>query len=152
MVARMKTPLASRLQLLFDRYNELYWGGRLPRYKVVVSTKHGTGCCDKKHKEIYFNESATDETQLKNTLLHEMAHAAAKGNFHGPIWRAQMKRLLTLGAPVAPEDLEPGLAQLRKKFSGISRTRDLTSPRPSGVTSGEGVATSGDLWTMMVRR
>ena len=45
-----------------------------------------------------------DEDNQHNTLIHEMAHAATRGQ-HNTWWLAEMRRLQALGAPVDLGDL-----------------------------------------------
>ncbi len=98
---------AADLQGLFDCYNKLYWQGRLPGYEVVVSTKYCGGFCEKRSRKIHLNLWRLPEDYLVSTLLHEMAHAAARGDRHGPTWQAEMKRLAKLGAPIDLKDSAP---------------------------------------------
>jgi len=36
---------------------------------------------------------------IQGTLLHEMVHASTDGE-HGDLWEAEIKRLVSLGAPI----------------------------------------------------
>ena len=96
------------LQRLFDGYNRHYWRGKLPWYKVIASYRYHGGYCDKRNRKIFLNLATLGQpAEMRATLLHEMAHAAAKGDCHGRTWQAEMKRLYKLGAPIAMEDLDP---------------------------------------------
>lgn len=81
----------------FDKFNQTYWGGRLPRYRVIVSTRYGgQGMCLKDARRIWLTPGLNGS--LEKVLLHEMCHAAASG-YHGEKWLAEMLRLAELGAP-----------------------------------------------------
>lgn len=87
-----------QLARLFDRYNQRYWRGRLPRYQVTLTDRF-KGCrCDRRARTIYINPSYPAPT----LLLHEMAHAASNGR-HGPVWQSELRRLIRLGAHLKKE-------------------------------------------------
>lgn len=93
-----------RLQHLFERYNAKYWKGKLPRYRVINSKKifdlAREGLCDRRAHKLFINvASHYTDLQVRQTLLHEMAHAATKGG-HGKHWLAEMERIKRLGAPI----------------------------------------------------
>jgi hypothetical protein len=46
--------MSEKLQFLFDRYNRLYWRGRLPRYRVQAAGLDGSilGRCDLRRRTI----------------------------------------------------------------------------------------------------
>jgi hypothetical protein len=91
-----------KLQQLFERFNRRYWQGKLPTYSVIVSDKY-VGCrCAKRERKIYVNPSITLRN-VRPLLLHEMAHAAVRGNAHGWLWHDEMTRLIRLGAPLKRE-------------------------------------------------
>src|SRR5260370_13338810 len=89
------------VQDLFDQYNKRYWRGRLPRYKVLVTDKYTGGRCEKRQRMIYINPSTP--AVVSRTLLHEMAHAAVRGNGHNKVWLDEVKRIVRLGAPLEQE-------------------------------------------------
>jgi len=96
-----------RLQRLFDDYNRRYWRGRLPRYNVVISDTYWGSACDRRNRQVFFHPvvfERSSERQVRETLLHEMAHAATPG-VHSKAWYREMKRLHRLGAPVDASDL-----------------------------------------------
>ncbi len=95
------------LQKLFDQYNRRYWDEVLPRYRLVISKRHGgAGCCDTRNHLIFVHPSvAWDSRHAKATLLHEMAHAFAPANGHGERWQHEMQRLARLRAPIDKTDL-----------------------------------------------
>jgi hypothetical protein len=107
-----------RLRDLFERYNQIYWRGALPRYRVVetkLSQARCVGRCDwrKRTIEIDTDEHNSDRG-VRATLLHEMAHAAARGGGHGEKFFAQLDRLMRSGAPVTVDFPEAGAARILK--------------------------------------
>jgi hypothetical protein len=93
-------------QALFHDFNQRYFDGKLPRYRVEVVEQLGVlvaGQIEKKQRCILLLASALEPLA---TLLHEMAHAATN-KFHGTQWQAEMRRLAKAGAPVDPNDLTP---------------------------------------------
>ena len=88
-------------QSLFAEYNQLYFGGRLPRYKVLLTNVLNPDCgrCERRKRRIYMNPDNDDVSVI---LLHEMVHAAA-GRGHGKKWLDEVKRLVEFGAPLKEE-------------------------------------------------
>jgi SprT-like family len=94
----------NRLKRLFVRYNQRYWGGKLPAYAVRLdSTYKGGYCCKKTHTITMNIESTQSDRDIRGVLLHEMAHAATRAD-HGATWRAEMARLRDAGAPTCAID------------------------------------------------
>jgi len=91
---------------LFQKFNNEYFDGRLPRYRIVINdcALGPHGLCRKKEREIHLAASLSGK-ELDKTLLHEMAHAAVPRAGHGKAWSAEMRRLANLGAPT-DEDWE----------------------------------------------
>src|SRR3989442_4411022 len=88
----------TELQLLFDQYNRQYFGGKLPRYRVMVSKNlPRDGNCDNKRRLILINSS--DQSR---TLLHEMCHIGAGG--HGKRVLSKLRRLASLGSTDAAKE------------------------------------------------
>jgi SprT-like family len=87
-----------KFQRLFDHYNRRFFGGRLPRYTVVISDRFTGGRCDRLHRTIFLNPRSASG----KLLLHEMAHAATNDR-HGKNWQSEMQRLISLGARVKCE-------------------------------------------------
>jgi hypothetical protein len=86
-------------QELFETYNQKFFGGRLPAYRIVRSSRYVTGFnakCRKKEREIHLG-TELQGTEFKKCLLHEMAHAATNVG-HGQRWLAEMHRLAEMGA------------------------------------------------------
>ncbi len=90
------------VQKLFLRFNEKYFGGRLPNYRVIQSDLYGSwGICRTKQREIHLSPGLQGSA-LRIILLHEMAHAASNGR-HADLWKKEMRRLVRLGAPLKRE-------------------------------------------------
>lgn len=87
----------------FQELNQRYFAGCLPRYQVIVAPqlRHASGRIARRSRRIYLQPAPPDGLLL--ILLHEMAHAATNDH-HGPLWRAEMRRLKVLGAPVEGPD------------------------------------------------
>jgi hypothetical protein len=103
-----------RLQRLFERYDRLYWRRKLKRYRITAaSLTNGTqGLCNSSQRTITidFARHKTDR-DLRGTVLHEMAHAAADtrgSRGHDVVFFAELERLLRLGAPVIVGAAEAG--------------------------------------------
>jgi hypothetical protein len=72
--------MTKRLQRLFDRYNRLYWQGKMPVYGVIPATLEENTCgrCDYVKRLIQIDPvKHKHAAQLRGTMLHEMAHASA---------------------------------------------------------------------------
>lgn len=100
----MKTE-ASRL---FDELNRRHWRGRLPRYRVVRRERLPggdtvTGVCRHRARTILVQRGLLGD-RLRVTLLHEMAHVAAREFGHGPRFRRGLARLASRGEPLAREE------------------------------------------------
>jgi hypothetical protein len=94
-------------QELFDIYNQQFFGGRLPAYRIIFSKLNDDGTCRtdgecrKKKREIHLRTGLQD-SHLPIVLLHEMAHAASRSG-HGKQWSSEMLRLAKLGAPTGDD-------------------------------------------------
>jgi hypothetical protein len=102
-----------QLRGLFVRFNQQFFGARLPQYSVRavdgirISTSVGYvyGICRSKRRIIEIDNSLPD-TDAISALLHEMAHAATpRDHNHGKKWTAEMIRLREAGAPLTGSDL-----------------------------------------------
>jgi SprT-like family len=94
----MKPPTERQCQALFESYNRCFFGGLLPAYRVLLSDRFGTGLhgiCRIRQRKIHLGTELRG-AELKEKLIHEMAHAAA-GRGHGKLWKAEMHRLRGLG-------------------------------------------------------
>jgi hypothetical protein len=101
----------ARLQRLFERYNRLYWRGRLVRHRVIVSAIEGPAqgqWTPRKHLIQIDLDKHRSDREVRSTLLHEMAHAAARSQGHDVGFFAQVERLLRSGAPIAAGAPEAG--------------------------------------------
>jgi hypothetical protein len=85
----------------------------LPVYGLVIATMpDAMGLCESKRKVITINvEEHKSDRDVRSTLLHEMAHAAASirgSRGHDPKFFAQLENLLHLRAPIAIDTPEAG--------------------------------------------
>lgn len=102
-----------RLQGMFERYNRKYWKGQLPAYRLAISVMpDAVGRCNWRRKVITINvEAHKSDREIRSTVLHEMAHAAAfaRGSRgHDPKFFAQVEKLLRVRAPIAIDTPEAG--------------------------------------------
>src|SRR6516225_9519030 len=125
-----------RLERLFERYNQKFWRGQLPRYRLRIATLgERLGQCDWKKKLIEIDiEANTNDRQIRCTLLHEMVHAATRTG-HGVKFFAQIERLMRRGALITIETGDAGGVKfygglvprrfplLRKKMERLERLR-----------------------------
>ena len=113
---------SARYQQLFHDFNDRYFAGRLPDYRVRVvrqmscqhqgSLHHFDGECRRRERAITLAGQTVlggarlthTEEDMRQILIHEMAHAATN-DYHGLKWRGEMRRLAQLGAPVQADDL-----------------------------------------------
>lgn len=61
-----------------------------------TDTRSSCGECSYGNKELRFSVShieANTEDVVRNTILHEIAHALTPGAGHGPVWKAMMRKL-----------------------------------------------------------
>ena len=98
----------------FEDFNRKYFADSLPSYRVTLHdplivpgipaamSKYVAGYCDKKRRRILLE--AFPFPKGEGILLHEMAHIATNVH-HGPLFRQEMTRLATLGAPLGPVNL-----------------------------------------------
>jgi hypothetical protein len=103
---------------LFEVYNQRFFGGRLPAYRIVLSDRFVTGSnglCREKEREIHLGTGLWG-MDLPRVLLHEMAHAAVARAGHRKQWLAEMLRLAEMGAPTR-EDWES--YQNRARTAGL---------------------------------
>src|SRR6516165_10439346 len=110
----LRNSKSGRLQRLFDRYNQLYWRGKLPAYRVLDSKlESALGDCDWSRRRIIKIDvqAHASNRELRSTVLHEMCHAAAQergSRGHDLKFFAQVERLLEKGAPITVNDPEAG--------------------------------------------
>ena len=119
--------LSERFTALFDRLNQGFFAGRLPRYRVSVRSRvpglDGGGIHLRQRRLIVIRRW-DDECLMMGTLVHEMAHAASN-DWHGPRWRAVMDRLQEAGTPIQEVDLAPPMRLTRGMV--LSSARDALS-------------------------
>lgn len=94
-------------QRLYDDYNRLYFGSKLPPVPVKWSRKHTESCRGKcvyqPQMVIYLNPSLKKwERTWAMTLLHEMVHVEQRHDVrakdHGRKFQNRMKQLVRQGA------------------------------------------------------
>jgi hypothetical protein len=144
----------------FAEYNQLYFGGRLARYKVLLTIDHSH--CERRKRKIYINPNGEDVSVI---LLHEMVHAAV-GPGHGKKWLDEVRRLVGLGAPLREElqkystEKTVGSKQLLDEFFevGLDAPPDFTWPEVRrdrgykwGITDKNGRAKSRR-WSRFLRK
>ena len=103
------------LEKLFDKLNQEFWNGKLPKIEVQRSRKLGGDyaeyfCPESPDEDVpkkYIIKIAHDlrkKKDLIDTMLHEMAHHyvfinnkealwGKKIKWHGTLWRNEMRRL-----------------------------------------------------------
>jgi len=106
-----------RLQEIFARYNRKFWRGRLPSYEIVVAELPNIlGCCDSRRRLITISIGHhKSDSEIRGTVLHEMAHAAAdtKGSRgHDLIFFAELEKLLRMGSDIAIDTPEAGKVRI----------------------------------------
>jgi len=100
-----------RLRRLFGKYNRLYWSSDLPDYSVSLTKEFNRSRCEEAQRTILINaDSYESDSALRADLLHEMAHVATNIR-HGKLWKAEMDRIRSLGAPVSELDFQPGIGR-----------------------------------------
>lgn len=130
-----------RIRSLFLRYNRRYWRGQLPDYRLVIAAMpDALGLCDAKRKVITIDaDQHKSDRELRGTILHEMAHAAAfiRGSRgHDLKFFAQLENLLRLRAPIAIDTPEAGGVRVYanlvpSRFPLLKRKIDLAETRRS---------------------
>jgi SprT-like family len=117
---------ARRLQRLFERYNCTYFRRKLRGCSAVISSlPHGQLGVYMLSKRVIAIDvrKQTSDRELRGTVLHEMAHAAAHSRGsrgHDLKFFAELERLLRLGAPVTVDNAEAGYVRI---------LRDVVPPR-----------------------
>jgi hypothetical protein len=116
-----KTLPDKRLSQLFQRYNQLYWSGKLPEYRIVDAPTLGClGRCDPRRRTIEIDvQKHKSERELRSTLLHEMCHVAAHRNGsrgHDAKFFEQLEQLLRKKAPISIADPEAGKARVQSEL------------------------------------
>src|SRR5215472_1627551 len=113
------------LRRLFAEFNQRYFGGRLPKYRLrseLYMTRLGeVGRCHIRQRLIRINRSLKDDEAI-SCLLHEMAHAATTEHHRKP-WKAEMIRLRHAGAPLIGPDATVALEDWSGDFVGQKQFR-----------------------------
>ncbi len=89
----------------------------MPVYRLVIATMpDAMGLCESTRKVITIDvEQHKSDREVRSTLLHEMAHAAASirgSRGHDPKFFAQVEKLLHLRAPIAIATPEAGSVRI----------------------------------------
>jgi predicted SprT family Zn-dependent metalloprotease len=87
-------PSERELAKLFDHYNWVYWGGKLPRVRVEYSTRMTSAGSYSPHRKLIrigrkYHELFPED--LHDTLKHEMIHIIHLN--HGPKFKAEARRV-----------------------------------------------------------
>jgi len=88
---------AKSLAVLYDEFNQTFFRGRLPRYRVRrdrFDDPGQFGLC-RQEKQTILIRPGLDGNDLRETLLHEMCHIGSTG--HGKRFQAKLARLESLG-------------------------------------------------------
>jgi hypothetical protein len=112
-----------RLQNLFSHYNRRFWKGKLRAFDVVLddSMTHCWGEIDFDTKRIRIKTAGQSDRKVRSTVLHEMAHLAARRpGGHNSAFFEQLENLLRQKAPLLmdmPENQNrPILESAPKRF------------------------------------
>ncbi len=92
-------------QTIYDELNREFWGGRLPRYRVVFeSDDHPLpdsddgfvlGACDHDTQTIVVHAlSETRPGGLRRIVAHEMCHVALPDDGHGEAFQRELARVM----------------------------------------------------------
>lgn len=130
-----------RLNALFRTYRDRYWPGRLRGYRVSVRTLDSAhGQCDTASKSIWIDVARhTTDYEVRSTLMHEMAHAAAgpRSRGHDSRFFAELEHLIRSGArlsiDLAENENRPDISSVPDRFplSKKTLTRAYTRLRRS---------------------
>ncbi len=117
-----QTSSDKRLSHLFQRYNQLYWNGQLPEYRIAPVSDLGSflGRCDARTRTIQIDVAKHKSArELRSTLLHEMCHLSAHRNGsrgHDAKFFEQLEHLLRKKAPISIADPEAGMAPVQSEL------------------------------------
>ena len=127
-----------QLRKLFHEFNERYFEGRLPDYRIrvvpYINRLGKSGHTDQKRKLIRILIGLSDE-DAKSTLLHEMAHAATNED-HATAWKKEMIRLRKQEAPLVSSEFQnfslwSGRSVSQKHFRG--GVQDVLGKEPNAT-------------------
>jgi len=100
--------VAEGLAGLYAHYNRVYFGGRLPTFRIVAAepkTFFITGTYEEESSTIYVY--LTDRIWielLRETLIHEMVHVSIASGEHDERFRAELHRVAEMGHEDAAYD------------------------------------------------
>ena len=93
----------TQLQQLFDDYNQQFFLGRLPKYRVRFSHSiHSHGECRSQDHVILLSRRVPQE-ELRQYLLHEMCHIGCPD--HGKRFKSKLQKLADQGEEWAVEEI-----------------------------------------------
>lgn len=85
------SPEVAKLRVMFASRGTLFTFGTRWHFKFDTARRR-FGCCQYRHRTITLSKalvSINDEAEVRNTILHEIAHALCPTNAgHGPMWKA----------------------------------------------------------------
>ncbi len=89
---------------LYNEFNRQFFGGRLPRYRVTVTTSTlSAGMCLSDRRLIQLQRGLDPKT-LRRFLLHEMCHIGTP--YHGRRFQEKLLRLAAQGEVWAKEEAD----------------------------------------------
>ncbi len=138
------TPWSSkRLERLYQRYNRLYWGGRLPNC-YLAPVKLSASDPASSHPDSGISFGVTDakrriaidvgvhksDRAVRETLLHEMVHVAMRCGAHKQRFIHELERLVQMGAPLSFSHLiDCGLSHWGNQFALRMRAAEDAAAR-----------------------
>ncbi len=102
------------LEKIFQSFNEKYFQGTLPQYKILIGSKcknfaHlSAGYCSVRDRKIFLRSGVSKNGTLQ-TMTHEMVHAKLwwlTKNGHGKAFIKELGRVRKLGAPLSSLELD----------------------------------------------
>ena len=101
-----------RLRRLFERYHSRYWprSRRLLKFTIINSKLDGPwGLCDYDRLTLFVDIACHPaDREVRETVLHEMIHAAVGKGGHGAAFWTQLEYLLSEKAPIRVDFPELG--------------------------------------------
>ncbi len=126
----------ARLTKLYHELNRKFFRGRLPRYRVTLSSSipsHGACLNDRRLIQL---QRGLDPEMLRRLLLHEMCHIGTP--YHGHRFQAKLYRLSAQGEAWAKDEAEKyrnapswnhEMANLRAKLDGVAFETGSKGPK-----------------------
>jgi hypothetical protein len=127
-----------RLEKLFERYDQQYWDGAMPRCQIELAHFDPYGMRTLAEAELEKNrilicpENHDNDSGVRDSLLHTMAAIVAgfRGNKNKRKFFSELERLLQRGAPVTMRGFSlPALELPRKLFPLCRREAEKASNR-----------------------